>query len=309
MSGSVLDRSASASASSSRSPAAKATSSRPSSASLARPAFRVAAFGLNVKFQRILEIVFRHARHNPYQFMLAPSRGPGDYDVALVDMTVKGGPEVAQTLRRLPEVRPIVTVGRREDPTRACDDLVQQRFALNLLAVLNRVVERQLEAAARNVAAFARSAAALVSELDAERLLGRRPRALLIDESPAVRRQLSVALQQMGLDSEGVGSGREALDVMSVRRYELVFVEAVLPDMGGLRLARDIKRDPALRGMPVIVLTRYSGPLDLLRGALSGCDTYLVKPVTLQTLRETVARCLRKSLSSISRNPGTMAHA
>ena len=79
--------------------------------------------------------------------------------------------------------------------------------------------------------------------------------------------------------------------------------------VAALRLARDIKRDPALRGMPVIVLTRYSGPLDLLRGALSGCDTYLVKPVTLQTLRETVARCLRKSLSSISRNPGTMAHA
>ncbi|MFM1989383.1 MAG: Transcriptional activator protein CopR [Pseudomonadota bacterium] len=265
-----------------------------------RPEIRVAAFGLAGKFQRILEIVFRHARHNPYQFVLSASRGPGDYDVALVDMTAKGGPDVAQTLRRLPEARPIVTVGRREDPTRAQDDLVLQRFAMNLLTVLNQVVERKVLRAARAGASLARSALAWLGDLDAERLLGRKARALLIDESPAVRRQLSLALHQMGLDCEGVGSGREALDVMAVRRYELVFLEAELPDMSGLRLARDIKRDPALRGMPVIVLTRRSGPLDLVRGALSRCDSYLVKPVTLQTLRETVARCLRRSLAAVA---------
>ena len=51
----------------------------------------------------------------------------------------------------------------------------------------------------------------------------------------------------------------------------------------------------------VIVLTRRSGPIDLVRGALSGCDAYLVKPVTLQTLRETVARCMRKVLSASPR--------
>jgi CheY-like chemotaxis protein len=274
-----------------------------------RPEIRVAAFGLAVRFQRMLEIVFRHARHNPYQFVLSVSRGPGDYDLALVDMTAKGGPEVAQTLRRLPENRPIVTVGRREDPTRACDDLTLQRFAINLLGVLNRTVERNVLRPARlGAAAIARSAAALMGRLDAETLLGRKARALLIDESPAVRRQLSLALHQMGLDCEGVGSGREALDVMAVRRYELVFLEADLPDMPGLRLARDIKRDPALRGMPVVVLTRRTGPLDMLRGAWSRCDSYLVKPVTLQTLRDTVNRCLRKSLASTVRG-GAVAPA
>lgn len=268
----------------------------------AQPAFRVAAFGLEHKFQRMLEIVLRHARHNPYRFVLAASRGPGDYDVALVDMTAKGGVDVADTLRRLPETRPIVTVGRREDPTRVCDDLVLHRFALNLLAVLNRVVERTLLGAMqRGAGALVRAASSLIGHPDAERLLGRRARTLLVDESPAVRRQLSLALHQMGIDSEGVGSAREALDVIAVRRYELAIVEAVLPDGPGLRLARDMKRDPALRGMPVIVLTHRSSPLDLLRGAMSGCDSYLVKPVSLQTLRESVDRCLRKSLASIAR--------
>lgn len=277
--------------------------SAPAASDAPRPAFRVAAFGLGHKFQRIVEIVFRHARHNPYRFVMAgAAQGPEDYDVALVDMTAKGGPDVALTLRRQAAPRPVVTVGRRGDPARPTDDLLMQRFALNLLQVLNGAVERHLLGAVqRGAAALARSASLLVGAPDPEQLLGRRPRALMVDESPAVRRQLSLALHQMGIDSEGVGSGHEALDVIAVRRYELMFVEAVLPDVAGLRLARNVKRDPALRGMPVIVLTRQSSPLDLLRGAMSGCDSYLVKPVTLQTLRETVARCLRKSLASSAR--------
>jgi len=267
-----------------------------------RPAFRVAAFGLGHKFQRIVEIVFRHARHNPYRFVMAAPRGPADFDVALVDMTAKGGAEMAQALRRMTERQPIVTVGRRGDPARIRDDLLMQRFALNLLAVLNGAVERHLlQPVQKGLAAIARSASLLGGHSDPERVLGRRPRALMVDESPSVRRQLALALHQMGLDSEGVGNGSEALDVMAVRRYELLFLEAVLPDMGGLRLARSVKRDPALRGMPVIVLTRRSGPFDLLRGAMSGCDSYLVKPVALQTLQETVSRCLRKSLASLPR--------
>jgi CheY-like chemotaxis protein len=268
----------------------------------ARLEFRVAAFGLASKFQRVLEIVFKHARHNQYRFTMAPSRGPGDFDLALVDMTARGGPEVAQTLKCLPDTRPVITVGRREDPTRACDDLVLQRFALNLLTTLNRAVDRQLIGPARRgAAALARSAALFIGHPDPEAMLGRRPRVLLVDENPSVRRQVSFALLEMGLDSEGVGSAREALDMMAVRRYELAIVEVMLPDIGGLRLTRDIKRDPALVGMPVIVLTRRSSTLDLLRGAMSGCDSYLVKPVSLQVLRDTVARCIRKSLASTAR--------
>lgn len=281
-----------------------------SGAGSARPEFRVAAFHLGNKFQRILEIVFRHARHNPYQFVLAPAGTASDFDVALVDMTAERGAETLQALRSGPQGRPVVTVGRRADPTRACDDLLMQRFALNLLGVLNGAVERHLIGPAqRGAAAAARALSAWAARADAESVLGRRPRALMVDESPTVRRQLSLALEQMGIESEGVGSVREALDVVAVRRYELVFVETALSDGDGLRLTRDLKRDPALRGTAVIVLTRRSGPLDLFRGALSGCDAYLVKPVTLQTLRETVERCLRKALSAVTRGGGQTAPA
>ena len=254
----------------------------------ARPQFRVAIFGLGHKFQRLLEIVLRHARHNQYRYVLAEARGPGEYDIALVDMTAKGGPEVASTLRRMPQASPVVKVGRRDDAVRGRDDLLQSTFTMNLLKTLNQVVEDILLGRSQEPAADG----SLV--IDGEPDSPRGPRALLVDDSPTVRRQLAVALQRMGVGSEGVGGAAEALEALAKRRYELVFVDVIMPVMDGYQLTRAIKREPATRGTPVVILTSRSSPFDLARGALAGCNSYLVKPVALQSLRDTVFRHLRK---------------
>ena len=284
----------------------------PGSAALdPRPRYRVANFGLGYKLQRLMEIVLRHARHNQYRFELAPSRGPGEYDIAMVDMTARGGPEVANTLRRLPQARPVVKVGRRNDEVRGHDDLLQSSFTMNLLATLNKVVEERLmtQAAARRQSAppaprlrsIDRAATPPRAATDGDmqdtvtQLPTRRPRVLVVDDSPTVRRQLAVAMHRMGLDSEGVSSAREALDTLATRRYELVFVDVVMPEMDGYQLTREIKRNKILRPTPVVILTSRSSPFDLARGALAGCNSYLVKPVSLQSLRETVARQLHRS--------------
>ena len=276
-----------------------------------RPLYRVANFGLGHKLQRLMEIVLRHARHNQYRFELSPSRGPGEYDIAMVDMTARGGPEVANTLRRLPQARPVVKVGRRNDEVRGHDDLLQASFTMNLLATLNRVVEerlltqvahrRQNAPPAPRLRSVDSAAAAPRTATDGDmqdtvtQLPTRRPRVLVVDDSPTVRRQLAVAMHRMGLDSEGVSSAREALDTLASRRYELVFVDVVMPEMDGYQLTREIKRNKLLRPMPVVILTSRSSPFDLARGALAGCNSYLVKPVSLQSLRETVARQLHRS--------------
>lgn len=262
-------------------------------ASDTRPEFRVAVFGLAARLQSMLEIVLRHARHNRYRFALSPTRGPGEFDIALVDMTVIGGPEVASTLRRVLEEDAVLRVGRRADPDRPRDDLLQSTFVAQVLFSLNKVVDALVDRRREAQAEQAIAAGMIVSE-HGER---RRPRALIVDDSPTVRRQLSLALHQIGLDSEAVASAREALDVLAMRRYEMVLADVVMPDMDGYKLTRTIKRNKALRGMPVIILTSRSSPFDLARGALAGCNSYLVKPVPLKQLEAAIVKQLRRSLA------------
>jgi len=253
--------------------------------------FRVAVFGLAAKLQRLLEIVLRHARHNRYRYSLSRTRGPGEFDIALVDMTALGGPEVASTLRRVLEQEAVLSVGRRADPDRPRDDLLQASFVAQVLYALNRAVEAKLNRRRETEAEQAIADGLMIVSAEGER---RRPRALIVDDSPTVRRQLSLALHQIGLDSEAVASAREALDVLEMRRYEMVFADVVMPDMDGYKLTRTIKRNRALRAMPVVILTSRSSPFDLARGALAGCNSYLVKPVSMQSLRQTVQRQLKK---------------
>src|SRR5512139_2508206 len=109
-----------------------------------RPEFRVAVFGLATRLQKLLEIVLRHARHNRYRFSLATSRGPGQFDIALIDMTATGGPNLFKTLTRVVDRESVIRVGRRADPTRQQDDLLVQSFVAQVLFTLNRTIDRQL---------------------------------------------------------------------------------------------------------------------------------------------------------------------
>ncbi len=255
-----------------------------------RPEFRIAVFGPAAQFRKLLEVVLRHARRNRYHFTLARSHGPGRFDIALVDMTASGSAHLAATLTRVVDRDAVIRVGRRADPLRQRDDLLVQGFVAQVLFALNRVVDQHLTRG-REVTERAGSVPGLVIS---ERGMPRRPRVLVVDHNPTARRQLGAALNQMGIDSEAVSTAHDALDRLARRRFELVLVDVVMPDMDGYRLTRLIKKNRSLRGMPVVILTARCAPFDLARGALAGCNSYLVKPVALQSLRETVMRHLRR---------------
>lgn len=259
----------------------------------ARPCFRIAVFGLGPRFQRLLEIIVKHARHNNYRYQVAEQRGPGEFDIALVDMTVKGGVEVARTLKSVPQALPVIGVGRRANHRRGNDDLLLATFSLDVLGVLNKAAEalslreRTRKLSTRLVQASSTLRLPLIS--------GRPPRALVVEPSPSIRSQVAVALRQIGVDAEGVGSLAQAEDVLSMRSYELMIIEPQQPDGDGLAMLRRLKHESALT-IPVIVLSSRSGLLDLAKAAWAGCNGYLGKPVALSTLHASVNRLLLRSL-------------
>ncbi|MCD6674517.1 MAG: response regulator [Burkholderiaceae bacterium] len=140
-------------------------------------------------------------------------------------------------------------------------------------------------AAPSNLVAFPRSAEPAPPRI----------RVLVVDDSPTVRQQLSIAFSRMNVLCDTAASAGEALARLSETHYDLVLVDVVMPGVDGYKLTRQIRRRH--RGVPVIILTSRSSPFDLARGALAGCNSYLVKPVPLRQLEAAVVKQLRKSLA------------
>ena len=109
--------------------------------------------------------------------------------------------------------------------------------------------------------------------------------ALVVDDSLPVRTQMKLALQDVASHVDFAETGEEAEDYIAGRRYDIVFLDVVLPGKDGYELCRLIKSHPEKKSTPVIMLTSNSSPADRIKGKLAGCDTYLIKPVRKATFQ------------------------
>lgn len=123
----------------------------------------------------------------------------------------------------------------------------------------------------------------------------RRPyRALIIDGNKAVRQQIELELRLFGMQVDTAEAGEEALDLLDGQSYDMVFSEVALPGIDGYQVCKSIKKNkPRGQTTIVIFLTAKSSPFDRVRGALAGCDTYLIKPVKQALFQKTVQKYLK----------------
>ena len=104
----------------------------------------------------------------------------------------------------------------------------------------------------------------------------------------------SLLLHVMKVLDDLADSAEAAMRLLEHGRYDLAFLDVVMPGTDGYELCRRIKHNSDLRGMPVLMLTSRSSPFDRARGALSGCDSYLVKPITWDIFSQAVDKALLK---------------
>lgn len=118
--------------------------------------------------------------------------------------------------------------------------------------------------------------------------------ALVVDDSLTVREQMRGALERVGITCDMADSAEAAMRLLEHQTYNLAFLDVVMPGTDGYELCRKIKQNRYTRAMPVLMLTSRSSPFDRARGALSGCDSYLTKPITWDIFRESVDKALMK---------------
>jgi len=119
-------------------------------------------------------------------------------------------------------------------------------------------------------------------------------RVLVIDDSETVRKQLELALGDQGIDVQSAETGELGLHMLSIRHFDLIFLDVVLPGADGYQICKTIKKNKSKQRIPVVMLTSKSSPFDRVKGSLAGCDTYLTKPVELRRLVEILQKHLAR---------------
>jgi adenylate cyclase len=124
-----------------------------------------------------------------------------------------------------------------------------------------------------------------------------RPLILAVDDYPENLDIVSMRLTAQGYDVAMAANGREALSVVYETLPDLILLDVMMPEMNGIEVVRHLKADPAVRAIPIVLLTARSEVDDVVAGLNAGADDYLTKPFDHATLVARVRSLLRiKSL-------------
>jgi two-component system chemotaxis response regulator CheY len=115
-------------------------------------------------------------------------------------------------------------------------------------------------------------------------------RALVIDDSRAMRRIVSSTLENLGFEVNQAGDGRAGLDVLDGGWIpDLVTVDWNMPVMDGLQFVSAVRSNPALRAMTIMMVTSESEHTQIVRALAAGAHEYVIKPFTPDALRDKLA--------------------
>jgi two-component system chemotaxis response regulator CheY len=110
-------------------------------------------------------------------------------------------------------------------------------------------------------------------------------RALVLDDSRAMRMVLVRILRDRGWDVIEAGDGQEGLDVIRAGPApELALIDWNMPVMNGLEFIRAVRKDPALEDMTLVMVTTESEHSQVVRALAAGAHEYVFKPFTAEAL-------------------------
>src|ERR1700750_549404 len=124
-----------------------------------------------------------------------------------------------------------------------------------------------------------------------------RARVLVVDDDPAPAEMLGIVLRSEGFLPSFVADGERALAAFRENRPDIVLLDLMLPGMSGIDVARAIRAES---GIPIVMLTAKSAPVDVVRGRESGADDYVVKPFKPKELVARMRARLRRGEDVVS---------
>jgi two-component system, OmpR family, phosphate regulon response regulator PhoB len=118
---------------------------------------------------------------------------------------------------------------------------------------------------------------------------------LIVEDEKPIREMIAFGLRRGGFEIVEATDVRAARAAIANRRPDLALVDWMLPDMSGLELTRQLKRDKDTAELPVIMLTARGDEQDKVAGLDGGADDYITKPFAPRELLARINAVLRRS--------------
>jgi two-component system, chemotaxis family, chemotaxis protein CheY len=115
-------------------------------------------------------------------------------------------------------------------------------------------------------------------------------RALIVDDSRAIRTIIRGIVKELGFETVEAGHGREALDrLKQTGAVDLALVDWNMPEMNGFEFVQAVRADRAFDGTRLVMVTTETEMADVARALEAGANEYLMKPFTKDAMVEKLA--------------------
>ena len=117
---------------------------------------------------------------------------------------------------------------------------------------------------------------------------------LIVEDELALQTLLKYNLEKQGYETIQVMDGKDVISAALTEKPDLILLDWMLPNISGIDLCREIRKNFDLRKIPIIMLTARGDEADKVKGLSFGADDYMTKPFSLPELMARIAALLRR---------------
>jgi DNA-binding response OmpR family regulator len=111
---------------------------------------------------------------------------------------------------------------------------------------------------------------------------------MVVDDEPYIARVIKFKLEQEGYNVISANDGQTGLQKIREEKPDLVLLDVMMPGLSGYDVCQQLKQDPALAGIPVVILTAKGQERDREQGLNMGASDYITKPFSPNRLLDLV---------------------
>jgi two-component system, chemotaxis family, chemotaxis protein CheY len=115
---------------------------------------------------------------------------------------------------------------------------------------------------------------------------------LIVDDSVSMRQMVGYTLREGGFDVIEAEHGQDALDKLRGASVDLIITDLNMPIMDGITLIENVRKQPAMKSKPILMLTTEGLAAKKEQGKAAGATGWIIKPFDPEKLLQTIAKVL-----------------